>query len=152
VVGQRILGLRDADGEVREALPDIGVHLRPGELAELDLVGTVHLAGDGSHFLLNGEIGLVEQGEVLGLAGGYDDTFGEVDGAFAAFGPMVRGDCVLSTGFQRLLADDVQLSLSIGPTERIKTTHLAYRSVAWFLPGGGGGVETYSNLLMATTT
>ncbi|KAI6752650.1 hypothetical protein HG530_013402 [Fusarium avenaceum] len=119
---------------VAKSLAGIGVDLLLGDLAELHLLGAVHLLANGLEALVNGTLQIVGQLQVLGLVGSRDDTMGEVNSPLTTLSPVVGQDGVLSTGRDSLLAENRNLSVRVsrklvdsnndGDTERLGVGNL----------------------------
>lgn len=117
VVAERVLGLGNADGQVTEALASISVDLLLGELAELDVGGTVHFTGDLLDTLLDGvALNLIEKLLSLrvGLLASSNDSLSEVNSTLTTFSPMVGEHGVLGTSLDGLLADNLNLGRGVG--------------------------------------
>ncbi|PMB72907.1 hypothetical protein BM221_000324 [Beauveria bassiana] len=94
IMGQRVLRLGDADGQLAIALLGVGIDLFLCQLAELDGGSTIHLLSNGLDALLHGAV----------------ET---VNGADAALGPVVGQNSVLGASSDCLLANDLDFGIGV---------------------------------------
>ena len=113
VIGEGILGLGHADGQVIKA--------EVGELLELllrgggddDAVSVIDLGSDGVELVLNAVVDVVDELEVVGLVAQAHDFLSQRKTAFAALGPhFAQAD--VDAQLAALALDEVELGLGVG--------------------------------------
>ena len=62
-------------------------------------IGAIDLAGDGLNFLFDRPIQRIEEFELTGLFTGSHDGFGQINGSFATFLPMIANNGIFSAAF-----------------------------------------------------
>jgi len=88
------VGLGHADGQVAETLLGVSVDFGLGLVGHLDAVGPVDLAGNRLDLGLDGEVQVVQEFEVGGLAACGLNSQAEVLRSLSTFGPVAAQNCV----------------------------------------------------------
>ena len=85
-----------------------------GKLTELDAIGTINLLRDGLNLLLDGLVQAIEELK-LGLPfTDLDNCLGEINGTGTTFSPVIADDSCISAGSERLLSNELKLSVRVG--------------------------------------
>lgn len=115
VVRQRILGLGNTDWQLIITLFGICFNLLLGQWRQLNTRSTVHLGGDSQQFVLNSVVNIIK---ILLLFqwcqfNSFNNRLGKLNCTSTSLGPVVGWNSKISTCFQRLFLNQLNLSSGV---------------------------------------